>query len=190
LSLYIAFKESPEKLGFKGENHWLFESYDHNQAVKGDTLLDNINSCFLSFPSLKDPEATVHTAEIIKICDCYGFFEKWQAQAWKNRAPEYYDLKEKITDNLLNLVEKHYPGFKALVEYTELSTPLTLDQQKWLTAKTPIKNLYLTGSDVWSLGIAGAMMGGVVTASVLAGRWGLFKIIRGVKKERVKNEKC
>jgi len=210
LSLYIAFKESPEKLGFKGENHWLFESYDHNQAVKGDTLLDNINSCFLSFPSLKDPEATVHTAEIIKICDCYGFFEKWQAQAWKNRAPEYYDLKEKITDNLLNLVEKHYPGFKALVEYTELSTPLTLEhfthrlhgamygvpeiparyQQKWLTAKTPIKNLYLTGSDVWSLGIAGAMMGGVVTASVLAGRWGLFKIIRGVRKERVKNEKC
>jgi phytoene dehydrogenase-like protein len=204
LSLYIAFKESPEKLGFKGENHWIFENYDHNQAFKGDTPLDNINLCFLSFPSLKDPKASIHTAEIVTICD-YHFFEKWQAQAWKQRDPEYYELKAQITEKLLNLVEKHYPGFKALVEYTELSTPLTLEhfthrlhgamygmpaipakyQKKWLTAKTPVKNLYLTGSDVWSLSIGGAMMGGVVTASVLAGKLGLFKIIWGAKKGRV-----
>ncbi|MEK8018585.1 MAG: NAD(P)/FAD-dependent oxidoreductase [Candidatus Parabeggiatoa sp.] len=202
LSLYIAFKESPEKLGFKGENHWIFEHYEHNQALKGDTLLDSINYCFLSFPSLKDPESKIHTAEIVKICDCYAIFEKWQAQEWKQREAEYYELKEQITEKLLNLVEKHYPGFKALVEYTELSTPLTLEHfshrlhgamygmpaipakydKKWLSAKTPIKNLYLTGSDVWSLGIAGAMMGGVVTASLLAGKLGFFKIVRGVKR--------
>jgi phytoene dehydrogenase-like protein len=201
LSLYVAFKESPEKLGFKGENHWLFESYDHKLPVKGDTPLDNFKPCFLSFPSLKDPEATAHTAEIIKLCD-YHFFEKWQDQEWKQREAEYYELKEQITERWLNLVEKHYPGFKALVEYTELSTPLTIEhfthrfhgamygvpeiparyRQKWLNAKTPIKNLYLTGSDVWSLGIVGAMMGGMITASTLAGKWGLFKIIRAVKK--------
>jgi hypothetical protein len=36
-----------------------------------------------------------------------------------------------------------------------------------LRTRTPIKNLYLTGGDVATLGIAGAMVGGVLTAGTI-----------------------
>ena len=39
-----------------------------------------------------------------------------------------------------------------------------------LGARTPIRNLYLTGQDIASLGIVGAIYGGVMTASVVLGK--------------------
>ncbi len=38
-------------------------------------------------------------------------------------------------------------------------------QINWLKPTTPIKNLYLTGQDIVTVGIGGALMSGVLTAS-------------------------
>ncbi len=50
-----------------------------------------------------------------------------------------------------------------------------------LKVRTPIRNLYLTGSDVSSLGILGAMMGGVATAAAVAGPGGFFRIVAAAR---------
>ena len=200
-TVYLGLKESPQKLGFQGENHWIYTTYDHDAIAQIPPLpADPLPQFgYLSFPSLKDPMAKGHTAEIIAHID-YECFRQWREQPWKRRGKEYADLKAQITQSLIQLVEAHYPGFKDLIEYTELSTPLTVEHfdasdrgaiygipciperldQPWAAAKTPLKNLYLTGADTFSLGIMGAMMGGVKTAGLLQGTFGFFKVMAAV----------
>jgi all-trans-retinol 13,14-reductase len=52
--------------------------------------------------------------------------------------------------------------------------------KSWLSPTTPVRNLYLTGADVGSVGIMGALMGGVSTASRILGPFGFFNVMRAV----------
>jgi len=204
LTVYLGLKESPQQLGFQGENHWIYTTYDHDAIAKDPpNPSDQLPKFgYLSFPSLKDPLSKGHTAEIIAHVD-YDFFSQWREQSWRRRGGDYTELKTQITQSLIQLVESHYPGFKDLIEYAELSTPLTVEHfdasdrgaiygipciperldQSWIGARTPIKNLYLTGADAFSLGIMGAMMGGVKTAGILNGALGFFKIMATIMQE-------
>ncbi|NJM88463.1 MAG: NAD(P)/FAD-dependent oxidoreductase [Hydrococcus sp. RU_2_2] len=204
LTLFLGLKESPAKLGFKGENHWIYSAYDHDRAFQKQSAAPDkaIDYCYMSFASLKDTTQTAHTAQILLFVD-YEFFSKWQEQNWRHREEEYYRLKEAIAQNILNFVESRYPGFKDLVEYYELSTPLTFAYfdasdrgaiygipcvpervgKKWLSAKTPIENLYLTGMDVVPSGIMGATIGGITTAGAIDGIFGFYKIMSAIFKD-------
>ncbi|MGK7917276.1 MAG: phytoene desaturase family protein [Prochloraceae cyanobacterium] len=204
LTMFLGLKESPVKLGFKGENHWIYSAYDHDKTFANQSTAPDksIDYCYISFASLKDETQKNHTAQILVFVD-YEFFSQWQEQNWRHREQEYYQLKDAIAQNMLNFVESHYPGFQELIEYSELATPLTFAHfdasdrgaiygipyvperlgQKWLRAKTPIKNLYLTGMDIVSLGIMGALIGGIKTAGVINGKFGFYKIMSAIFKE-------
>jgi all-trans-retinol 13,14-reductase len=198
VTLYLGLKESAQKLGFQGENHWIYDTYDHEVFVHARSI-DSDNPprfSYLSFPSIKNDATRGHTAEIISSAN-YDSFEEWQGQTWRKRGSEYNDFKAQITDSLIQFVESHYPGFKDLIEYAELSTPLTIEhfnasdrgsiygipciptrlEQPWVASKTPIKNLYLTGTDTFSPGIVGSMMGGVKTTILVGGWWGVVKMM-------------
>ncbi|ASC71948.1 NAD(P)-FAD-dependent oxidoreductase [Halomicronema hongdechloris C2206] len=192
VSLYIGFAGDPRQLGFRGENHWIYETIDHQAVdrrqhhwVQGEEPLQ----VYLSFPSLKDPKASRHTAEVIASAD-YASFAPWRDQPWLQRDEHYTALKAHIRDTLLALIERHYPGFTALVDYCEVSTPLTNEHftahpqgamyglpmvvdrfapqhRAWSRVKTPIPGLYMTGSDVYVLGIMGSVMGALFTTSQL-----------------------
>ncbi|NJQ98229.1 MAG: hypothetical protein HC784_12770 [Hydrococcus sp. CSU_1_8] len=41
------------------------------------------------------------------------------------RDEEYKALKQRLSKALIDLVEQHYPGFAEIIDYQELSTPLT-----------------------------------------------------------------
>jgi all-trans-retinol 13,14-reductase len=207
VTAYIGLKKSPEALGLKGENFWIYDSYDHDRSAENaSAVLDGKpRSCYLSFPSLKNPAARAHTAEILAPIE-FERFSSFTNSQWLHREREYYDLKEKMATGLIGLVDRHLKGFKGLVEYVEVSTPLSLEHftsrsqglmygipsvperyaLPWLSVKTPLKNFFLSGSDIGSPGIVGALMGGITCAAVLNGNLGFFKIIAAVNKDAKK----
>jgi all-trans-retinol 13,14-reductase len=200
--LYLGLNKGPEAFGFKGENHWIFDSYDHDGYFDSEGAISGpAKGCYLSFPSLKNPDSVTHTAEVIGFVN-YDHFKKWADEPWKKRGQEYEDFKNRIADNLLALVEKTYPGFCDLIAYQELSSPLTTEhftgspngaiygmgstperfRNPNLAVKTPVKNLTLTGADAFVFGIGGALIAGVASAGVLSGPFGFFRNWRQIMK--------
>ena len=206
VTVYLGLTESPAALGFRGENHWIYAGYDHDALFQQrHTLLEGRpTACYLSLQSLKDPQARAHTAQIISFLD-YSQVEAFKDQPWRHRGEQYQLLKERVADGLLEFVEQHYPGFRELVNYREVSTPLTVETftghlrgtvygvpatperllLPYLTPTTPVRNLYLTGADVGSLGIMGSLMGGAATAGRLLGGLGFFRIMGAARKGAV-----
>jgi all-trans-retinol 13,14-reductase len=198
VELFLGLRRDPREMGFRGENHWMFESFNHDEMYARRNELRDARApmAYLSFPSLKDRRARRHTAEIIAPLS-YASLEAHRHEPWRRRSAEYESAKDRITKALLELVERHHPGFGDLVEYSELATPLTFEHftaapsgtiygypatlerygRAWLGPRTPIQNLYLTGSDAALLGIMGALMGAVVTASCVLGRFGFFEVM-------------
>ncbi|MBL8022010.1 MAG: NAD(P)/FAD-dependent oxidoreductase [Leptospirales bacterium] len=203
VTLYLGLKEDPRKQGFHGENYWIYSTYDHDKNYLNRSKWveeSNPTGAYLSFPSLKNPESQSHTAEIIAFAD-YKTFEPWKGGAWKKRGMEYADLKEKIAQLLIAYIEKHLPGFKDNVEFYELSTPITNEhftahplgsiyglacvpdrfresKASFSRARTPVPGLFLTGADVSSPGVAGAMMGGFATLAHLINGFSILSLFR------------
>jgi len=207
VELFVGLKRDPREIGVRGENYWIFSSYDHREICSGrdDLLAGRAPMAYVSFPSLKDPRARNHTAEIIAPFS-YRTLQAFRDGPWRRRGVDYESAKTIMTEALLNIVEQHLPGFRGLVAYVELATPLTFEyftaapagtiygypatpdrfRKPWLGPRTPIQNLYLTGADATLLGIMGATMGGVVTASLVLGSTGFFEIMRAANAPRAK----
>lgn len=175
VTLYLGLRDSPLALGVNGENHWIHRSFEHR--VGGEQL----GSAFLSFGSMNNPDAQKHTAQVMSIIE-QSVFAPWNGTRWRSRGEDYELLKRKLSEQLLAMAELATPGLRDLVEYQELSTPLTVQhftgnaaiygspgsverfRERKMTARTRIRNLLLAGSDACSLGIQGSMMGGVFAA--------------------------
>ncbi|MBP5706972.1 MAG: GMC family oxidoreductase N-terminal domain-containing protein, partial [Spirochaetales bacterium] len=205
INVYLGLRDNPEKLGIKGENHWFVETLDiDNFANEWQGVTENKPSyCFLSFPTMKmthaEGEKVAYSADIITILP-YDLFSKWSKEEWKQHEKEYYELKDKIIDGVLTMIEKYIPGFSDLICYKEMASPLTFEHftnqpmgnfyglpetpERYkideLRIKTPIKGLYLTGTDILSNGIVPAIMSGMGTAVYLNGFFGIIKVMKNL----------
>jgi all-trans-retinol 13,14-reductase len=190
-SLYIGMNQAAKKLKLQNTNLWIYPGYNHDKNV--NNYLSNSTSqlpvTYLSFPSAKDPASEIahpdfSTMEAITVAK-WNDFIPWKDLPWKKRGEEYENYKEELSQKLLKIVYKHVPKAKDALDYYELSTPLTVNslanypkgemygiehspdrfRQRWLRPQTEIKNLFLTGQDVITVGVTGAMYSGLVTAS-------------------------
>jgi phytoene dehydrogenase-like protein len=201
-SLYLGLRSSPAALGVRGENIWLHRGFDHDAAwaARGRAVAGHVDLAYVSFPSLKDPEAKAHTAEILAVVD-EASFQRWRGTQWMRRGEDYEAAKERIAEALLDLAEERLPGLRGLVSHRELSTPLSSAhftahpggevyglpwrpgpiRRPWWSARTPVKGLYLAGADAVFLGVVGAAMGGVAAASAIAGAGLLRRLSRAAR---------
>jgi phytoene dehydrogenase-like protein len=198
VSLYLGLSRSAGTLGIQGENFWLHDELDQDRMWDrgGELLQGRPPQAYLSFPSMKDPEARAHTAEVVAAVEA-RHFEPWAGTPWMKRGPEYLALKDRIAAGLLAEAERRLPGLSRLVVHRELSTPLSTAhftghaggeiyglpatperfQKPWLKAGTPVPGLYLTGADALMLGIGGTVMAGAMCAAAVAGTSTFRRII-------------
>lgn len=202
--LYIGLKGSPEELNLPKTNYWIYpDDADHDTCI--ERYLKDIDQPFplvyISFPAAKDPDWSNRypghsTIDIITLLP-FDKFVSWEGSRWKKRGRDYEVLKEKIAQRLLEELYRQLPQVKGKIDCYELSTPLTtqhfinyehgeiygLDhspgrfRQKFLRPRTPIQNFYLTGQDIVTAGIGGALFAGVLTVAAITGRNVMKKVM-------------
>ncbi len=196
LSAYIGLRGTTEELGLEKTNLWVYPTPYHEENVRRFIADKNAPPpvVYLSFPSAKDPDFQRRypgrsTIEAITLAP-YAWFESWENTAWKKRGADYDAFKGELEARLLETLYEQAPATRGKVEVCELSTPLTTRnfanhprgeiyglahtparfEQRWLRPRTPIKGLFLTGADICSAGVGGALMGGMLCSSAVLGR--------------------
>lgn len=191
ISLYIGLSQSDTALDLENTNLWVFPTFDHDANVErfAQSFEAPLPVVYISFPSAKDPDFQRRcpghsTVEAITLVP-WRPFAGWAQSRWKRRGEDYESLKKSLADRLLAEVQRQVPTIAPHIAHTELSTPVSTRHfmnyeqgeiygtaatpRRYLTrrlgARTPIRGLWLTGQDVTILGIAGALFGGVVSAS-------------------------
>lgn len=195
LGIYVGLKGSAEELGLPKTNFWIYPGNDYDAAV--DEFLDNPGAEFpvvyISFPSAKDPDYErrhpgTSTIEIVAPAP-YAWFEKWKGSTWGKRGEDYDQFKAHLGDRLMEHLYAKLPQLRGRVDYFEISTPLSTDHfcayqqgelygldhdperlaQNWLGPRTRFKGMWMTGQDVLTSGVAGAMMAGLLTTTAIVG---------------------
>ena len=201
VTVFLRLRDDPRSIDIDGGNIWVNRDLDHERSQEHNASLleGRPHDVFVSFPSLKSGEPP-HTAELISFCDAKAF-RQWAQQPKGRRDPEYSALKERIARGLLELADSAAPGLSDLVDYMEVSTPLTYEhytahpagafygppatplryRSAPLGPRTAIPGLLLSGQDAGSTGIMGAMMGGVAAACQVLGPRGYPAITSALK---------
>lgn len=194
--LYVGLQHTDEQLGLGRSNLWVYPGPDFEGALRrfeADPGAE-IPLAYISFPSAKDPSFASRfpgrsTIEVLTLGP-YRWFERWADVPWRRRGDDYESLKARLRDRLLEVLYREVPGVRGKVDVAEVSTPLSTRHftnyargeiyglahdparfaERALAPRTPVPGLWLTGQDVCTCGIGGALAGGYLTASCVAGR--------------------
>ena len=129
VNLYLRLKAPVSTLGVEGENYWINATLDHDDVDEhaAATLAGDPRHVYLSFPSAKSGDDRFHTAEIIAFVRPEAF-DAWRGTAtWRPRARLRRTQASASPRGCCALADRAVPGLSALVAYSELSTPLTIE---------------------------------------------------------------
>ncbi len=197
VSLYLGFRGDIRAHRATAANVWVYESDDIGRVWE-QPADEDAPSLYVSFPSLKDPaheDPEHHTAEVVALCR-WEPFSAWSDTGLGHRPEDYEATKAWIGARLLAQFKRHFPRLAPLIDFHEVSTPLTqaayvvadhgamygleMSAERMghnaLSVRTPVSGLLLAGQDAGSPGIQGAFMGGFMSAASIEPR--LWKQLR------------
>ena len=206
--MYIGLRGTADELQLPKTNLWIYldQHHDENVAALRKDPSAPLPLVYVSFPSAKDPNFQRRhpgrsTIEIvIGPCD-FEQYRQWADKTWGKRGDDYEALKADLSERMLAALYKQLPHLQGKIDYSEVSTPLSTNhfcrykqgeayglahtkarfEQEWLTPKTRVKGLYLTGQDLISCGVVGALMAGMVTAMSVIGLRGAGTLMKKIK---------
>ena len=195
LMFFLTVDMDIRKAGLDSGNIWFMPNKDmdeiYDDLTKVDLLkTDEFESLFISCSSLKDPlsfNGKEHTIEVVTFID-YDSFKTLKPENFENNE-KYREIKEKLSQKLLNTLKRILPAVHENIVKMEIGTPITnehyinstrgnvygTEKGFWQTGpfsftnKSEIENLFMCGSSIMSHGVAGASYSGVKTAATILG---------------------
>ncbi len=184
LGVYIGLAATAAELGLPRTNFWIYPNNDYDGTLarfEADPT-GPFPVVYLSFPSAKDPD----------------FERRHPGKATVDE--DYEALKQHFGERLLEYLYDRLPQLRGRVDYWEVSTPLSMQwfcgwergelygldhdparmRQRWLRPRTKVPGLWLTGQDIMSCGVSGAMMGGLACATAVAGARRMVPLMKQV----------
>nr|XP_004660588.2 all-trans-retinol 13,14-reductase [Jaculus jaculus] len=158
---------------------------------------EHIPLLFIASPSSKDPtweERFPDRSTLIALLPmAFEWFEEWQEEPQGKRSTGYETLKNSFVEASMSVIMKLFPQLEGKVESVTGGSPLTnqffLASPRGATygadhdlgrlhphvmasmrAKSPIPNLYLTGQDIFTCGLMGALQGALLCSSAILKR--------------------
>lgn len=192
----------------------LMENYMNG---KREESAKNIPFLFVASPSAKDStwaerspgKSTISVVSFAK----YEWFEEWKDEKVTNRGADYKELKQAFIDSILEVIMDVFPKItRDKIEYIDAGTPITNayylgaakgeiygadhcisrfspELSATVRPQTPLKNLYLTGQDVFLCGFAGALAGALTCGSAILNRSLFLDGVALAKKSKLINGK-
>jgi all-trans-retinol 13,14-reductase len=204
---FVNLEGTAEELGLRDSNIWVYPDKDYDKMLEHFEADIEINPMpmFIASSSAKDSSWNERypnkSSMILLTLAKKEWFEQWESEECMKRNLDYKDLKEHMSQRLINEgLYRFYPKTKGKITHYEVGTPLTnqfylgcLDGEGYgldttdyrysvaheLRPETPIKNLYLSGQDICTLGFTGALMGGILTAHSILGYGSLIDLLSG-----------
>lgn len=191
-SLYLVFK--PNSFKYLNHNYYHFKdstkvwkATDASQGTWPEAYMASMNV------SAKQDE-WAESMTLITLMD-FNEVKQWEhthnttAQEM-DRGADYNRFKEQKTEQFLTVVEKKFPGIRDCIQSVHASTPLSYrdyiggqngnlygyvkdsnnPMKTFISARTKIDNLYLTGQSINMHGVLGVTIGAVVTCAEILGK--------------------
>jgi len=202
--LFVNLEGNPDDLDLRSSNIWVWPNQDYDKMITDfeEDYNNNPMPMFIACSCAKDYTWSERypnkSNAIILTIAKKEWFEQWEDQPCTKRDESYKCLKDMFAQRMLTEgLYKYYPKTEGKVTNYDIGTPLT--NQFYLGAysgeayglncsnyrfsdgfalqpKTDIKNLYLTGQDITTLGFTGALMGGILTAHSILGYGNILDI--------------
>jgi all-trans-retinol 13,14-reductase len=196
-TLYITFKK--ESFKYYNNNFYWYKKLNVWTA-DSSTKEDWPESMFYFTPaSSKSPEY----AESMIVMTYMKFDEvrKWKDTTVGKRGAEYEDFKRMKAEIILNILQNKYPNFRSQIKSVYSSSPLTYRDytgtidgslygiirasnepyRTYISHKTKIPNLYLTGQNIIMHGVLGVIIGAIISCHDFVGMDYLTDKIKSVQ---------
>jgi all-trans-retinol 13,14-reductase len=184
-TLYVVFKE--DSFPYLNHNEYFYKK-DNVWLTPENTGKEWPYNFLLITPASVRGQKYADCATIMAYMNINDVRE-WENTTVGKRGDDYLQFKNEKTEQLLDLVEVRFPGFRSKIKKVYSSSPLTyrdytgtVDGSLYgilkdcneplmtlISAKTKIPNLFLTGQNIILHGVLGVTIGAVTTCAELVG---------------------
>jgi all-trans-retinol 13,14-reductase len=199
--VYITFKE--KTFPYYNYNFYLYR-YDNVWNLDGNKNEDWPANIFCFTPAYSGESQYARSMILMTYMD-FNEVNKWEKTTVGRRGEDYGEFKEKKTAHILDVLAQRFPNIKNCIKSVSASTPLTYRDytgtidgsiygimrdcneplKTYISHRTKIPNLFLTGQNTAMHGMIGVTMGAVITSSALVG---MNELLNKIKKHSSKDE--